>query len=218
MDDCRKCQTLAASPAEPGPPLEGLRVTLPRIDALLDEPLKYLLLSQRRLGRSDHHARRAPGRMPALREIWTMRAILIDPETKTFTEIQITDDIDGIQKVLRCGRFTTGGRPLRGSLSTGFDTLYVSDDSLEDREGPRFWFQVDADRDPPSSYPIAGPGLAYGIDSNGAACDVGISVAELQSRITFTQWKFRGFRQTLIGSFGLASRVSLSPSPEQETA
>ena len=97
-----------------------------------------------------------------------MRAILIDPETKTFTEIQIADDIDGIQKVLRCGRFTTGGRPLRGSLSTGFDTLYVSDDSLEDREGPRFWFQVDADRDPPSSYPIAGPGLAYGIDSNGA--------------------------------------------------
>ena len=141
-----------------------------------------------------------------------MRAILIDPETKTFTEIQIADDIDGIQKVLRCGRFTTGGRPLRGSLSTGFDTLYVSDDNLEDREGPRFWFQVDADRDPPSSYPIAGPGLAYGIDSNGAACDVGISVAELQSRITFTQWKFRGFRQTLIGSFGLVSRVSLSPS------
>jgi hypothetical protein len=67
---------------------------------------------------------------PALREIWTMRAILIDPETKTFTEIQIADDIDGIQKVLRCGRFTTGGRPLRGSLSTGFDTLYVSDDNL----------------------------------------------------------------------------------------
>ena len=131
--------------------------------------------------------------MPALREIWTMRAILIDPETKTFTEIQITDDIDGIQKVLRCGRFTTGGRPLRGTLLTGFDTLYVSDDSLEDREGPRFWFQVDADRDPPSSYPIAGPGLAYGIDSNGAACDVGISVAELQSRITFTPREFRGF-------------------------
>ena len=74
-----------------------------------------------------------------------MRAILIDPETKTFTEIQIADDIDGIQKVLRCGRFTTGGRPLRGTLLTGVDTLYVSDDSLEDREGPRFWFQVDAD-------------------------------------------------------------------------
>jgi len=66
-----------------------------------------------------------------------MRAILIDPETKTFTEIQIADEIAGIQKVLRCGRFTTGGRPLRGSLSTGFDTLYVSDDNLEDREGPR---------------------------------------------------------------------------------
>jgi hypothetical protein len=29
-----------------------LRVTLSRIDALLDEPLKYLLLPQRRLGRS----------------------------------------------------------------------------------------------------------------------------------------------------------------------
>ena len=120
-----------------------------------------------------------------------MRAILIDPETKTFTEIQIADDIDGIQKVLRCGRFTTGARPLRGSLLTGFDTLYVSDDSPEDREGQGFWFQVDADRDPPSSYPIAGPGLAYGIDSNGAACDVGISVAATRGPETWS-WSLAG--------------------------
>jgi hypothetical protein len=106
-----------------------------------------------------------------------MRAILIDPETKTFTEIQIADDIDGIQKVLRCGRFTTGGRPLRGTLLTGFDTLYVSDDSLEDREGrasgfrstptairhPRIpslapaWHTVSIPTEPPATSALASP-------------------------------------------------------------
>jgi hypothetical protein len=33
----------------------------------------------------------------------------------------------------------------------GFDSIHVSDDFLEDRADPRLWFQVDADRTPPSS-------------------------------------------------------------------
>jgi hypothetical protein len=94
--------------------------------------------------------------------------------------------------VLRCHSFTTGAH-LSGSLETGFDTINVSDDPLEDREDSRFWFQVDAKRNPPSSYPIAGLGLVTGVDPDGAGCDVRISVAELRSRITFTQRKFRGF-------------------------
>src|SRR5262249_55861509 len=113
-----------------------------------------------------------------------MRAILIDPEKQTITETQLEDDnYKKIQAVLRCRSFTTGAH-LSGTLSTGFDAIYVSDDELPDEPtadnpGPRFWFQVDADCNPPSSFPIGSLGLAMGVDKEGAGCDVRISVAEL---------------------------------------
>jgi hypothetical protein len=125
-----------------------------------------------------------------------MRAILIDPEKRTISEIDFKGDYRKIQAVIGCGRFTSGSRPLNGSLEEGFDSLYVSDDDMEDRDDPRFWFQVDADRDPPSSYPLAGRGLVVGVNEEGASCDARISVAELTSRITFTQRKFRGFEMS----------------------
>jgi hypothetical protein len=122
-----------------------------------------------------------------------MRAILIDPETQAITETQLNGDgYKEIEALLRCDSFTIGAH-LRGSIEKGFDAVYASDDYLEDRDNPRFWFQVDADRDPPSSFPIAGLGLACGTDTEGNGCDARISIAELRSRITFTQRKFRGF-------------------------
>jgi hypothetical protein len=133
----------------------------------------------------------------------THRAILIDPEKRTITEIQIEKGYEKIQEALGCRSFTAGSRPLTGSIAEGFDTLYVSDDDMEDRDDPRFWFQVDTDRDPPSSYPIAGLGLAAGIDEEGGSCDVRISVADLTPRITFTQRKFRGFEVTHGRGFGV---------------
>jgi hypothetical protein len=129
-----------------------------------------------------------------------MRTILIDPEQQTVTEIQIAggDDLDELYRVLKCKHITSGAH-LRGNLIDGFDSIFVSDDLLEDRDDPRFWFQVDADRNPPSSFPIAGLGLAHGTDREGAMCDVIITAAELAKRITFTQRKFRGFETRRIG-------------------
>jgi hypothetical protein len=130
-----------------------------------------------------------------------MRAILIDPEKRTLIEIQLEDDdYQRIQGVLRCDSFTTGAH-LSGSIDEGFDAIYVSDDELPEEPtaenpGPRFWFQVDADRNPPSSYPLGSLGLAMGIDKEGAGCDVRISVEGLAKRITFTQRKFRGFESS----------------------
>jgi hypothetical protein len=73
-----------------------------------------------------------------------MRAILIDPEKQSVTEIQLkTGDFREINKVIGCGSFTTGAF-LNGSIEDGFDTVVVSDDALEERDDPRFWFQVDA--------------------------------------------------------------------------
>jgi hypothetical protein len=127
----------------------------------------------------------------------TMRAILIDPEKQSISEIQVESGFENIQAALRCDCFTEGAY-LSGSIEKGFDAVYASDDELSEEDNPRFWFQVDADRNPPSSFPIAGLGLALGTDTEGNGCDVRISVAELTSRITFTQRKFHGFTVTEI--------------------
>ncbi len=125
-----------------------------------------------------------------------MRAILIDPEKQTLTEIQMEGEgIEEIYTLLGGRKITASGRSLKGNMVDGFDHILVSDDYMEDRDADslRFWFQVDADRNPPSSYPIAGRGLACGVDEEGGRTDLRISVAELTKRITFTQRKFRGF-------------------------
>ncbi len=127
------------------------------------------------------------------------RAILIDPEKRSCSEIELAGGLDELYALLQCQHVTTGSRPFNGSMSEGFDTLLVSDDYLEDRDDPRFWFQVDAERNPPSSFPIAGYGLVCGVDEQGGRRDARISIEELGRRITFTQRKFRGFETKPIG-------------------
>jgi len=151
-----------------------------------------------------------------------MRAILIDPEKRTLTEIQLEDDdYRKIQATLCCRSFTIGAH-LSGSLEEGFDAIYVSDDELPDEPtaedpGPRFWFQVDAERNPPSSYPLGSLGLAMGVDTEGAGCDVRISVEELSKRITFTQRKFRGFKTMEIrGGIAVAMDAPIIDGTEEQ--
>jgi hypothetical protein len=73
-------------------------------------------------------------------------------------------------------------------------TPSTRDDYLfEGYDCPRFWFQLDADRNPPSSFPVAGRGLVHGVNREGDLCDARISIEELRSRITFTQREFKGF-------------------------
>ena len=97
--------------------------------------------------------------------------------------------------MLRCRSYTTGAQ-LSGSLLEGFEAIYVSDDPLEERDDPRFWFQVDAERDSPSAISDRRIGSGAADRSQGAACDVRIAVEELRARITFTQRKFRGLTTT----------------------
>jgi hypothetical protein len=125
-----------------------------------------------------------------------MRAYLIDPEQRTITEIDFGHDkrTREIGQLIGCHYITTGSRPLNGSLEEGFDALFVSDDEIEG--DPKHWFQIDADRDPPSSFPITGRGLVIGTDRDGEDCDARVSLDELESRVTFTKRKFRGFETT----------------------
>ena len=127
-----------------------------------------------------------------------LKAYLIDPKTQCVTEVKVGKGLQAIYDVLKCKHITTSGRALRGNYSDGFDSILVSDEPIEDLnpEDTKYWFQVDADRDPPSSYPICGRGLVQGADKFGETCDVTISIAEVRNRITFTQRRFQGFEVT----------------------
>jgi hypothetical protein len=119
-----------------------------------------------------------------------VRAILIDPEKQSLTEVQFeTGDCREIQQTLGCQSFVTDAflydNTDEDSLYDDFDMIITGNDDAADMVYPRFWFQVDADRAPPSSCPLAGLGLAVGSEWDGNPVDVQISVEELRSRITF---------------------------------
>jgi hypothetical protein len=131
-----------------------------------------------------------------------MRAILIDPERQTLTEIDFKGTGDSRQQeisdLIGCQLCGFGA-----CLSDG-DRILVSDDGYEGRDVTRFWFQVDADRVPPTSHPIAGKGLAVGIDPKGGKfgkpyCDLRIYLSDLAKRITFTKRRFKRFERTPYG-------------------
>jgi hypothetical protein len=127
-----------------------------------------------------------------------LKAYLIDPKAQTITEVKVGKSLPALYEILKCERITASGKALRGTITDGFDSIFVSDDDIEglSPEETKHWFQVDADRDPPSSYPICGRGLVHGTDKLGKMCDVTISIAEVRSRITFTQRRFQGFEVT----------------------
>jgi hypothetical protein len=127
-----------------------------------------------------------------------MRAILIDPETKTFTEIDFKGGREEIEHLLGTISWCSGlYRWLRGSSGEDFETIMVDACGMETRPEQRFWFQVDADREEneTTSPPIAGKGLVVGCDAQGKDADARTSLDELRRRITFTQRKFRGICQ-----------------------
>jgi hypothetical protein len=124
-----------------------------------------------------------------------MRALLIDAEGRTITEVEIGKGLDAMCAALGCGEVEIGAylsfAPGFDAVSV-FDAVFVEAAMLEDREpSPRHWFQIDADREPPSSYPISGKGLVVGTNREGEDCSARIGVAELASRVTFTERKFR---------------------------
>jgi hypothetical protein len=61
-----------------------------------------------------------------------MRLILIDPE-----QWAITGDYRMIEAQVGCPDITTGSRLLNGSMDAGFDTIFVSDDEMDDGDTTR---------------------------------------------------------------------------------
>jgi len=139
--------------------------------------------------RSDVTARGGPAQQEEDRGAGQMRAILIDPEKQTISEIELdSDDYREIETVRKRRGFTHIVY-LRGTSESDLELIYAR--GVPDADA-RFWFEVDAGRCSPSCL-ITGPGLVLstGIDRGGR--DVSITIEELRARITFTQRKFRGY-------------------------
>ena len=60
---------------------------------------------------------------------------------------------------------------------------------------PKCWFQIDADRPAPATFPVSTRAIVIGLDCDGEWCDVAMSLDELKSRVTFTRGRLR--RMTL---------------------
>ena len=65
--------------------------------------------------------------------------------------------------------------------------------SCEIEGNPEFWFQIDADREQPSTFPIPGRGLVVGVTVDGLWCDAEITIEDLRRRVTFTRRRLRGY-------------------------
>lgn len=81
-------------------------------------------------------------------------------DKRSISEIDISCDQD-LRSVLDCEMLTVCG------YLGGADGVICSHDYLGDAEIPRHWFQIDTGQNPPSSYPIAGRGVAIGTGDNG---------------------------------------------------
>ena len=108
-----------------------------------------------------------------------MRALLIDPDKKTISEIEHDGDTTSIRKALGCREYE-----LAALLSDG-DKLYFDADRFIDNLPPVACFFLDADREPPSAGAIPGLGLVVGADG-----DTKISVSELTARVLFVWCRY----------------------------
>ncbi len=96
----------------------------------------------------------------------THKGVLVDPYTKTITNVQVGDFKD-IQKHLQCSVFCSGG------YDEGGDAIYVNDEGLF--EETEFWYAPEI-----YPYPYAGRVLFLGIDAGGNSADSFLDAEDLE--------------------------------------
>lgn len=102
-----------------------------------------------------------------------MRAILIDPFTKTIEEVDYSGDYKDIYGLIECDLFTTVYLP-----NTSDDTLFVDDEGLY-VENQKF-FKIDG-----FEQPLAGRGLLLGTDEEGESIDCMSTVEEVKAIVSW---------------------------------
>ena len=100
-----------------------------------------------------------------------MRTILINPEDKSFTEIEHDGDYKSIYKHLNCELFDV--------VRVDDADIYVDDEGLYNNN---YFFMFDG-----IGQPLAGRGLVFGVvDEEGNDTPCTLSIEDLEKRVSFT--------------------------------
>lgn len=113
-----------------------------------------------------------------------MRAILIDPTTKTVTEVDHANDYRDIYRLIEATDFN-----VVSINDPGNHCIYVDGESLlVDEPGPFFkWHGY--------HQPIAGKGLILATDEEGNSIAATLSLEDVQTRVLWPDIEFVGFEQ-----------------------
>jgi hypothetical protein len=114
-----------------------------------------------------------------------MKAILIDPETRTVTEIELASAYPGGNRAIGADLVTIGGSFGNGSD----DTVFVDDEGLLNGK-MEYMFHI-----PGVTYnPLAGKGFIVGCDDEGASISATVTAADVESKIHWFDLKNFGDR------------------------
>lgn len=108
-----------------------------------------------------------------------MRAILIDPEAKTITEVDYDGNYKSIYKLIGCQTFTVVG-------INDNESIFVDDEGL--LNNPEFFFMWRG-----YHQPLAGKGLILGVDDEGESVETKLTLDYVVDHVTFPELSFQGF-------------------------
>jgi hypothetical protein len=119
-----------------------------------------------------------------------MKAILIDPGTRTITDVDCGGELEDLYTALDCR--CVDARQIDGDIFAASNAVFFNDEELlDDKDIPRHFFELKTEGG--STGPIPGKGLVVGYNEEKRA-DVTLTVADVRKIITFTERRFRGFR------------------------
>ena len=108
-----------------------------------------------------------------------MRAILIDPEAKTITEVQYDGNYKSIYKLIDCETFTFVG-------IDGENVIFVDDEGLF-KEPKHFFIWKGYPQ------PLSGKGLILDTDDEGDSIATDLPIDYVKSQVKFTELSLKGF-------------------------
>lgn len=115
-----------------------------------------------------------------------MRAILIDAEAKSISEVEYDGDWKKIKEFLGCDLFTVVELDYHADDSS--ETLFVDDEGLLN-EPKHFFVWKGYDQ------PLPGRGLIVGCDPNGDSIATSFSLEYVEKRVSFPELEFVGFEE-----------------------
>ena len=115
-----------------------------------------------------------------------MKAILIDPENHTVTEVEYNGNYKHIYELIGCETFTVVdiGRDNNGLTHS----IFVDDEGL--LNNPRYFFIWNG-----YQQPLAGKGLILGCDEEGETVAATLDLEAVRLNVSFTELSVRGFKE-----------------------